>query len=106
MDDPVVHLFHLHIIKFLWKELQYVSVFCSECVYVGHNIMQFTEKKYFFKQPGELVPEMMGVVKFHNVIFLPFAFCNLKIFIQSSLKVLNNFTFYSWVSAMNIIPSQ
>jgi hypothetical protein len=49
MDDPVVHLFHLHIIKFLWKELQYVSVFCSECVYVGHNIMQFTEKKYFFK---------------------------------------------------------
>ena len=43
MDDPFVHLFHLHRIKFPCKELKYVSVFFSECVYVGHNIMQFTE---------------------------------------------------------------
>ena len=49
---------------------------------------------------------MMEAVKFHSVTFLPSVSCNLKIFIQSTLNVLNNFTFYSWVSAMKMIPSQ
>jgi len=49
---------------------------------------------------------MMEVVKFHKVILLQFVFCNLKIFVQSSLNVLNNFAFYSWVSVMKMISSQ
>lgn len=86
-----------------------MSVFFSECVFMWAITSRNLQKIHFFKWPGELVPEcsvMMEVVKFHNVIFLPFVFCNLKIFIKSSLKVLNNFTFYSRISAMNMIPSQ